>query len=92
MEAQQISVVSNSVVIQQNHRKLARIELTIRELTYVADELDRQIAVEEGKSGIRDPKHFAYPTFAKAAAHRRDNLLRTIEDLNRWALQQQSAA
>jgi len=92
MEAQPLSVHGNPVAIQQKHRKLTRIELTIRELSFVAAELEQQIAVEERKSGISDPNHFAYPTFAKAAAHRRDNLLHTIEDLKRWALLEKSAA
>jgi hypothetical protein len=32
-------------------------------------------------AGINDPGHFAYPTYAKAAIQRRDNLSRSINDL-----------
>jgi F0F1-type ATP synthase membrane subunit b/b' len=40
-----------------------------------------QISVEENKSGITDPTHFAYPTFAKAARQRADNLEVSIREL-----------
>ena len=38
-----------------------------------------EIAAEERKSGITDVNHFAYPTFAKAARQRRDNLRKPIK-------------
>ena len=37
--------------------------------------------LEEKKSGISDPTHFAYPTFAKAARQRADNLQVSIREL-----------
>ena len=37
-------------------------------------DLDREIANEEKRAGIGDPAHFAYPTYARAAMGRRDNL------------------
>jgi F0F1-type ATP synthase membrane subunit b/b' len=40
----------------------------------MAAELEIQIGAEEKKAGITDINHFAYPTFAKAARLRRDNL------------------
>jgi hypothetical protein len=40
----------------------------------------RMIA-EEDRTGIRDPRHFAYSTVAKAAGLRRDNLLHSIAPL-----------
>ncbi len=33
----------------------------------MAKDLENQIIYEEKKSGITDPNHFAYSTFAKAA-------------------------
>ena len=44
-------------------------------------QLDAAVAAEEAGAGIFDPKHFAYPCYAKAAAQRRDNPRRSIEDL-----------
>ena len=46
----------------------------------VAD-LDREIANEEKRAGISDPHHFAYPTYARAAIARRDNLKSSIAEL-----------
>ncbi len=45
------------------------------------EELEHQISLEEKKSGISDPNHFAYPTFAKAARQRADNLQVSIKEL-----------
>jgi len=39
-----------------------------------ADSLDREIRIEEAHANNHDPSHFAYPTYAKAALRRRDNL------------------
>jgi flagellar protein FliJ len=66
---------------EEKRRNLSRIELMIREFSKDSAELDREIAAEETRAGISDPKHFAYPTYAKAAAQRRDNLRRSVEDL-----------
>jgi hypothetical protein len=53
----------------------------IGEFERMAGELDAQILSEEKKAGITDINHFAYPTFAKAARQRRDNLFGSIRDL-----------
>jgi flagellar FliJ protein len=66
---------------EEKRRNLARIEVMIREFSKDSVDLDREIAAEEARAGINDPKHFAYPTYAKAAAQRRDNLRRSVEDL-----------
>ena len=44
-------------------------------------DLDREIANEEKRAGITDPTHFAYPTYARAAVGRRDNLKSSIAEL-----------
>jgi flagellar export protein FliJ len=67
--------------MEEKRRNLSRIETMIHQFTKDASELDREIAAEEARAGIADPKHFAYPTYAKAAAQRRDNLRRSVEDL-----------
>jgi flagellar export protein FliJ len=36
---------------------------------------------EQERAGIHDPSHFAYPTYAKAAMARRENLKRSIDEL-----------
>jgi flagellar export protein FliJ len=47
----------------------------------MAQDLDRQIAIEQERAGVSDTNHYAYPTFAKAAIQRRDNLLASAADL-----------
>ena len=62
-------------------RKVASIETMINDFEHVAVDLARQIAAEEERTGIKDPAHFAYSTFAKAAGLRRANLLTSVADL-----------
>jgi hypothetical protein len=47
----------------------------------MAADLDRQIAIEQERAGIADVNHYAYPTFAKAAVQRRNNLTASASDL-----------
>ncbi|MCG6858065.1 MAG: flagellar export protein FliJ [Salaquimonas sp.] len=68
--------------VEDKTRQLTQIDLMIGELSRMAEELDNQIRIEEEKSGITDASHFAYPTFAKAARQRRDNLQVSIRELN----------
>ena len=44
-------------------------------------DLERQIEVEQERAGVSDINHYAYPTFAKAAIQRRDNLKTSIKEL-----------
>lgn len=62
-------------------RKVASLEMMIRDFETMVSELSRQIGVEEERTGIKDPAHFAYSTFAKAAAQRRANLMVSVTDL-----------
>src|SRR5262245_22759377 len=62
-------------------RKVAAMEAMVLDLEQVAADLARQIAAEEERTGIKDSAHFAYSTFAKAAAQRRANLLTSVADL-----------
>ena len=67
--------------VAERTRKVASLEGTIRDFELMASDLSRQIASEEDRTGIRDAAHFAYSTFAKAAALRRANLLISVADL-----------
>lgn len=67
--------------VNDKRRRLAQLDGMIAEFDRMANELDAQIAAEEKKSGITDVNHFAYPTFAKAARTRRDNLKNSRADL-----------
>jgi len=66
---------------REKARKVADLEAMIREFELMAEDLDRQISNEEERTGVRDPGHFAYSTFAKAARQRRDNLHTSVEGL-----------
>jgi hypothetical protein len=67
--------------VNEKRRQLAQLDAMIAEFDRMASELDMQITIEEKKSGITDVTHFAYPTFAKAARQRRDNLKNSQADL-----------
>ena len=67
--------------VDEKRRRVAQIEMMIAEFDRMAADLEREIAAEENRAGISDPAHFAYPTYAKAAAQRRDNLRRSADDL-----------
>ncbi len=62
-------------------RKVADLEHMIREFEAMAADLERQIQAEEDRTGIKDPSHFAYSTFAKSAGARRDNLRTSVSEL-----------
>src|SRR5690349_6765566 len=67
--------------VDEKRRKVAQIETMIAEFERMSADLEREITTEQAKAGISDPGHFAYPTYAKAAIQRRDNLARSIGDL-----------
>ncbi|WOC16887.1 flagellar export protein FliJ [Pseudochrobactrum sp. MP213Fo] len=67
--------------VKEKRRQIGQLDLMMGEFERMAGELDAQIQSEERKAGITDTTHFAYPTFAKAARQRRDNLFDSIRDL-----------
>ncbi|MFE1598291.1 flagellar export protein FliJ [Methylobacterium sp. ID0610] len=68
--------------VDEKRRRVAQIEMMIADFARMAAELEREIAQEEQRAGINDPAHFAYPTYARAAAQRRDNIRRSASDLD----------
>jgi flagellar export protein FliJ len=87
MKSRQNLVRLKQFQVNEKRRQLAQLDMMIAEFDRMAAELDLQIGAEEKKAGITDISHFAYPTFAKAARQRRDNLRNSQLDL-----QQQKAA
>ena len=67
--------------VEEKRRKVADIEAMIGDFNHMAVDLDRQIAIEQERAGVSDVNHYAYPTFAKAAMQRRDNLAASAADL-----------
>ena len=77
--------------VTERHKQVNQLETMIAEFERMATELEMQIENEEKKSGITDVNHFAYPTFAKAARTRRDNLMNSIKDLQTQKEQAETA-
>ena len=67
--------------VDEKRRKVMQIESMIAEFERMANDLEREIKVEQDRAGIHDPAHFAYPTYAKAAIQRRENLKRSADEL-----------
>ena len=67
--------------VEEKRRKVAQIEAMIADFQRIVSDLDREITAEQERAGIHDPTHFAYPTYAKAATARRDNLTRSAGEL-----------
>jgi len=67
--------------VDEKRRKVAQIEAMIAEFERMIADLDREIKTEQERAGISDPGHFAYPTYAKAAISRRENLKHSADEL-----------
>jgi flagellar export protein FliJ len=67
--------------VDEKRRRVAQIEGMIADFQRMSAELDREIQTEQERAGINDPAHFAYPTYAKAAIQRRENLTRSADEL-----------
>ena len=67
--------------VDEKRRRVAQIESMVADFDRMAADLEREITAEQDRAGIHDPTHFAYPTYAKAAIVRRDNLKRSADEL-----------
>jgi flagellar export protein FliJ len=67
--------------VDEKRRKVTQIEAMIADFERMAIDLEREIKSEQDRAGIHDPAHFAYPTYAKAAISRRENLKRSADEL-----------
>jgi hypothetical protein len=81
MKARESALRLKRFEADEKARKVADLEHMIREFEHMATDLDRQIRAEEDRTGIKDPAHFAYSTFAKSASLRRDNLRTSADGL-----------
>ena len=68
-------------LVDERRRKVAQIEGMIAEFERMAGDLEREIKTEQERARIHNPAHFAYPTYAKAAMQRRENLKRSAHEL-----------
>ncbi|KZK76747.1 flagellar biosynthesis chaperone [Pseudovibrio sp. W64] len=67
--------------VDEKRRQVTQIETMLSDFDRMAEDLENQIVQEQKRVGIDDISHFAYPTFARAAAQRRDNLKHSTEEL-----------
>ncbi|GJE39299.1 flagellar export protein FliJ [Methylobacterium persicinum] len=67
--------------VDEKRRRVTQIEMMMADFNRMATELDREVAMEEARAGITDVGHFAYPTYARAAATRRDNMRQSAQAL-----------
>lgn len=67
--------------VEEKRRRVVQIETMVAEFSKIARDLEQEVAVEEQRAGIFDTAHFAYPTYARAARTRRDNLNRSAAEL-----------
>ncbi len=66
---------------EEKRRRVMQLNTMIAEFTRMSTELEREIATEEQRANISDPTHFAYPTYARAARTRRENILASLAEL-----------
>jgi len=67
--------------VDEKRRRVSQIEGMIADFQRMSVDLEREIHSEQERAGINDPSHFAYPTYAKAAIQRRENLTRSADEL-----------
>jgi flagellar protein FliJ len=77
--------------VDEKRRHVAQIEFMIADFERMMADLDREIMYEQEKAGIHDEGHFAYPTFARAAKNRRDNLKLSADELREQLNEAQAA-
>ena len=81
MKARESALKLKRFEADEKARKVADLEHMIQEFEVMAHDLERQIQAEEDRTGIKDPAHFSYSTFAKSAGQRLANLHASIDEL-----------
>jgi flagellar FliJ protein len=81
MKSREGTIRAKRFEIEDKQRQVGQIESMIEEFSRMIGDLDHEIAAEHRRTGIEDENHFAYSTFARAAAQRRENLKTSVADL-----------
>lgn len=66
---------------EEKRRRVVQLNTMIAEFTRMSNDLEREITHEEQRANISDPTHFAYPTYARAARSRRENIVASLNEL-----------
>ncbi|WP_422363789.1 flagellar export protein FliJ [Pyruvatibacter mobilis] len=69
--------------VEEIQRRVADLEQMLDDFRREQEDLEKRVRYEQEKAGITDEGHFAYPTYAKYASMRRDNLSQSIDELSR---------
>jgi flagellar protein FliJ len=64
-------------------RRIAQVGSLIGDLRSELDGIEGEIRAEQDRTTIYDPGHVCYSHLARAMIHRRDNLKRSIDELQR---------
>ena len=67
----------------EKRQQVNDLEMMIADFRRMAGDLDQQIKIEQQAAGVSDVNHYAYPTFARAAITRRDNLRSSVGELEK---------
>ena len=67
----------------EKRQQVNDLEMMIADFRRMANDLDQQIKIEQQAAGVSDVNHFSYPTFARAAITRRDNLRSSVGELEK---------
>jgi flagellar export protein FliJ len=67
--------------VDESRQKVAEIEAMIMDFRHMADDLDRQVQVEQQRAGVFDVNDCHYPLWAKDAIKRKKRLMDSVKDL-----------
>ena len=62
-------------------RRIAGLEAMVADFKRQGGELDREVKAEQERWGVADVAKFAYPSYAHTITTRRNNLLRSVEEI-----------
>ena len=66
---------------EEKRRQVSEIEFMIADFQRKFEDIDLQIKAEEERTGISDPSHFNYSMTAKSLVTRRENLVKSMDEL-----------
>jgi len=69
--------------VQEIQRRVADLERMLDDFRREQEDLEQRVRYEQKKAGISDEAHYAYPTYAKYASMRAENLTQSITELSR---------
>jgi flagellar export protein FliJ len=67
--------------VDEHRQRVAEIEAMIDDFRRMAEDLDRQVQMEQQRAGISDTNDCHYPLWAKDAINRRERLMNSVKDL-----------